>query len=443
MTRVLILARFFPPIGGAGVHRALGSVRHLPRHGIAPVVVTGPVPRMPRNRWEPLDPGLLARVPPGAEVHRLEGPEPNIDLSRLGRALARRPPLVRWWVDESARVGVRVGGSADVVLASCAPYETALAAARAARELGLPWVADLDDPWALDEMRVPASALHRSLDLRRMRRALAGAAAIVTSAPEAARRLRHAMPELASRVTAVPIGYEPSDFAEPVEPPADGVFRILHLGSLHTDFGLELRRTRRRRRLLGGDVPGLDVMTRTHVVAVEALEGLLRAEPSLRGRVELLLAGELTAADRAAAAGRPFVRELGVRSYDEATRLARSADLLFLPMHDLPAGHRAGLIPYKTYDYLGARRPILAAVPDGDVRDLLAPLPQATLVRPGDVDGMMQALRRRIATGRERDAAPPPAYERARCVAAIAEVLEAATTVRRRNSDSLVKEPWR
>ena len=50
----------------------------------------------------------------------------------------------------------------------------------------------------------------------------------------------------------------------------------------------------------------------------------------------------------------------------------RSADLLFLPMHDLPPGARAGLIPYKTYEYLAAGRPILAAVPDGDVRDMLA-----------------------------------------------------------------------
>ena len=51
--------------------------------------------------------------------------------------------------------------------------------------------------------------------------------------------------------------------------------------------------------------------------------------------------------------------------------LMRSADLLFLPMHDLPPGRRAGLVPQKTYEYLAARRPILAAVPDGDARDLL------------------------------------------------------------------------
>jgi hypothetical protein len=429
-----MLARFFPPIGGAGVHRTLGSVHHLPRHGYEPVVVTGPAQQAPRNRWEPTDLDLLARVPADAEIHRLPATEPSQDVSRVGRLLAVRPPLVRWWIEESARVGSRVGRDADVILASCAPYETAFAAARVARELGLPWIADLEDAWALDEMRVPPSALHRSLDVRRMRRALASASAIVMTAPEAALRVRRAMPELASRVTGVPIGFERSDFRVPARAAADEVFRIVHTGSMHTDFGGHLRRTRVRRRILGGSVPGLDVLTRSHVFLVEAIERLLREEPSLEGRIELQLAGDLTPSDRAVSERHEFVRELGLRSYDETVRLLRGADLLFLPMHNVPDGVRAGLIPYKTYDYLGAQRPILAAVPDGDVRDMLGMLPNATLVRPDDVDAMTGALRERLAAkraaagGREPDVAAPAAYERRQSVAQIAGVLDAVRT---------------
>jgi uncharacterized protein YbjT (DUF2867 family) len=60
------------------------------------------------------------------------------------------------------------------------------------------------------------------------------------------------------------------------------------------------------------------------------------------------------------------------------------------------------------------------------VRDLLAPLPGASVVRPRDVDAMADALRRRIAAGREPDLTPPAAYERARCVATIAQILDDA-----------------
>jgi hypothetical protein len=65
-------------------------------------------------------------------------------------------------------------------------------------------------------------------------------------------------------------------------------------------------------------------------------------------------------------------------------------------MHDLPPGTRAGLVPGKAYDYLGARRPILAAVPDGDAREFLAAAGNATLCRPADVDALARAIRDEI-----------------------------------------------
>ena len=436
MPRVLIVARHFPPIGGAGVHRTVGSVRHLPASGYEPVLVTGPGQQ--RGRWDAHDPALLARVPAQAEIHRVPGPEPAGPTGAAAR-LARLSPApdrwVSWWIDEAVRLGRDVGAGADVVLTSCAPYETAFAGARLARELGVPWVADLEDPWALDEMRLHPTGLHRAAELRRMRAALASASAIVMAAPEAAARLRRAAPELSGAiVTGIPIGFEPDDFAPGVAPAPragrDGVFRIVHTGSMHTDFGRRLRRTRARRRLLGGTTPGLDILTRSHVFLVEAIERLLAERPALRGRVELQLAGALTEGDLAVAEGRGFVRPIGLLPHRETIALMRSADLLFLPMHDLPEGERAGLIPYKTFEYLAAERPLLAAVPDGDVRDMLAPLEHVTLVRPGDVAAMTAALRRAVDAGpveRVADGLGSPALrplERGACVAEIARVLD-------------------
>jgi glycosyltransferase involved in cell wall biosynthesis len=263
-----------------------------------------------------------------------------------------------------------------------------------------------------------------------MRRALAGAAAIVMAAPEAAARVCHSFPELADRVvTGIPIGFEPADFDVAPAGRRDGVFRIVHTGSMHTDFGRRLRATRTRRRLLGGTFPGVDFLTRSHVFILEAIEVLLREQPSLRGRIELHLAGDLTAGDRAIAERHDFVRMPALLPHRETVALMRSADLLFLPMQNLPEGVRAGLIPYKTYEYLAAGRPILAAVPDGDVRDMLGGVGHATLVRPDDVEAMTSALRGRIAAavaagGREPDAQAPAVYERSRCVEQIAAVLD-------------------
>ena len=437
--RVLMLARHFPPIGGAGVHRSIGYLRHLPEHGYEPVVVTGS--DAGADRWNPEDRTLLDQLPPGAEIHRLYVPEPSgFDgwRARRDRWLGRSQPWAQTWVDNAVEAGLVLGRDADLILASCVPYETAEAGARLSAALGMPWIADLEDPWALDEMRVHATALHRRHDLKRMRRALATASAVVMSAPEAALRVRAAMPELAHRpVVGVPIGFEPDSFDASGPPARDGdAFRIVHTGSLHTELGEAHRRSRPLRRLLGGSSLDVDILTRSHVFLMEAIEQLEESEPALAGRIELHLAGGLTPGDRALADGRPFVHDHGLLGHGETIALMRSADLLFLPMHDLPEGKRAGLIPYKTYEYLATGRPVLAAVPDGDVRDLLAPLEQASVCRPSDVRAMAADIRARATGARQvavSDRVSPVVreLERRRLVARIAPVF-----------DEVVGTPW-
>ena len=170
---------------------------------------------------------------------------------------------------------------------------------------------------------------------------------------------------------------------------------------------------------------GLDILTRSHVFLLQAIERLLATEPHLRGRVELCLAGALTPGDIAVAERHDFVRLHGLLPHSDTVALMRSADLLFLPMQALPAGTRASVIPYKTYEYLATRRPILAAVPDGDVRDMLAPLDHVAVVRPADVDGMFAALQQRVgALSCAADHLGGLAFERRTCVARIAEVLD-------------------
>ena len=116
----------------------------------------------------------------------------------------------------------------------------------------------------------------------------------------------------------------------------------------------------------------------------------------------------------------------------------RGADLLFLPMHNLPSGYRARIVPGKTYEYLASGRPILAAVPDGDARDLLERAGTAFLTRPDDVDAMsaviVDAVRRR---DRQTRPAPDPellaGYERRKLTRRLAELFDGVIAVTRRN----------
>jgi hypothetical protein len=64
----------------------------------------------------------------------------------------------------------------------------------------------------------------------------------------------------------------------------------------------------------------------------------------------------------------------------------RLADLLFLTTED------AWSIPSRTYEYLAAGRPILAAVPDGDASEFLEHAGTAFVCGPSDVKGMAGAI---------------------------------------------------
>ena len=396
-------------------------------------MVTGP--NTAGAEWAPPDESLAAAVPAGTRVVRALGPEPARGRgwrARATRWLRLRPPFARWWVDAAVRAGRTAAADVDVdlIYASMSPFETADAAARLSRELGKPWIADLRDPWALDDWLVYPTRVHRRLELRRMRAALASADAVVMNTPEAAAQVRRRIPELAAKpVYTITNGFDGADFDGTAPPRRDGAFRIVHAGFVHVRDDRSHRPAMILRQLLGGAVRGLDAGTRSHVYLLQAVKDVLARRPDLTGRLEVHLAGILSEADRAVP-GFELVTAHGYLPHDETVALLRSADLLFLPMHELPEGRRARIIPGKTYEYLAARRPILAAVPDGDVRDLLTEAGNGFVVRPKDVKGMARVI---VAEADRALAGEPPRgpsedvlrrYERRELTARLAEVFE-------------------
>ena len=410
MKTVLFLSYYFPPLGGAGAQRPLKMVRYLERNGYRSRVLTGPGPVA--DRWAPIDETLGIEVPEQAEIHRLPGPEPLASGGWRGRGerwLTVRSPWEAWWIDGAVEQGLVLAPATDLIYAWMQPYVSAHSAARLSSETGLPWVADLGDPWALDEMMVYPSRFHRRRELRLMRRLLGSASAIVMSTPEAARQLVEHIPELAAKpVIVIPNGFDGADFTTPAKTRDDHRFRIVHTGYLHTQLGSQQRRGARARRILGGTINDVDIYTRSHVFLLQAVERVRASDPELAAPVEIHLAGVLTDSDRVVAGESQLVHLHGYVTHAESIDLMRTADLLFLPMQNLPPGTRATIVPGKTYEYLASGTPILAAVPDGDARNILAAAGNASIARPDDVEGMAEALREHLRRFRDAKTAPSP-----------------------------------
>ena len=398
MTKAVFIAYYFPPVGGAGVQRIQKFVRYLPHEGFLPIVVAGPLHS--EGRWSPQDSTLLKEIPPEVQIHRVAGPVPAAATKwkrRRQTLLAQPTSFGCWWVESATRAAIAAASDSRFVLATMPPFENAIVADAVSQKLGIPWVADLRDPWAVDEIQVYPTWLHRKIELRRMETLLSGAALVVMNTPEAVNALRREIPRLSDKnIISICNGFDSEDFETVVPARTDRKFRIVHAGSLLTETGLRSRE-QKIHRLLGGVRKGVDVLTRSPTILVDAITRWCERRPEIQADLEVAFAGNASGKDQSAAYSPVMAnvtRFLGYLPHAASVELVRTADLLFLPMHNLRAANRATTAPGKTYEYMAAAQPILAAVPDGDAHDFLRQCGTAHICRPDDAEHMIRILDR-------------------------------------------------
>lgn len=397
--KILFLVYYFPPIGGGGVQRTIKFLKYLPEFGFSPVVVTGP---SIGGQWSPLDKTLsdqLKLMPPPFRIQN-SYKEPSRIVHKLRKLLALKTPFAEWWFKGSVGLIKEILSreKIDLIYCSMSPFASALIGNYFRKEYGIRWIADLRDPWALDEMQIYPSFLHRKVELKKMRKLLWSASGIIMNTPEAAKRLNQAFPEFQDkRIICITNGYDSEDFVSlsSVNRRRDK-FRIVHTGSLHTRLGLQLRRRRMLYNITGGSIAGLDILSRSHFFILQAIEKWLKFSQELLEKIELVLVGALSYTDKRIIweSGLPhkLVKSPGYLSYSQNISLMMDADLLFLPMHNLPNSVRATIVPGKTYEYMATGNPILAAVPEGDAKDFLQKCGTAFICKPNDVRGMVEIM---------------------------------------------------
>jgi glycosyltransferase involved in cell wall biosynthesis len=382
--RVLILAYFFPPLAGGGVHRVLSFTRHLPEAGWDCTIVCAGAD----DYWV-RDPSLVPRVPAATEVLRVPGGTPLAAWMRLRRprdnasrarrpargfALARRiadltliPDPYIGWARHATRVArERIArGDIDALLTSSPPDSAHLAGLELARVTGLPWVADFRDPWIGAHFLRPPTPWHARRQHALERTVVTGADLVLAASRTHLDDLRALSPR---RLELLENGYEP---AAPVTPRRDGRFTIVFTGTL-----FHMRQTG---------------------VFLESLARWLACDPPARSRVRVVLAGpyEQDQAGHARRLGLDGVVEFpGSLSHDETRALQSGADLLLLWKPDGP-GYRT-MVPGKLYEYLDSGRPLLAIVPAGDETARMTADAGGERIDPGDGVAITRSLERRF-----------------------------------------------
>ncbi len=386
-------------MGGAGVQRSAKFIKYLPSLGWVPHVLTSEIASS--SRWTPDDRSLLADVPKSVPINRAAPLKVSAAAPRRKRTEAR--------IDALIALGHEIirNHRPQLIFVTMSPFADAQVAARLSMLHKIPWVADLRDPWALDEFQVYSTRWHRLVERQRMRYALRTATRIIMNTPEASRRFRRVFPDLGTKLApAITNGYDVSDFGERIDSgPSFEKFTIIHSGYFHAEMGMRQKNKAMQYRILGRIEPGVELLPRSHYHLLAALERILQRDPALSDRLQVICLGSATETDQAlvneSGVSRLF-RFTGYLPHSECVKYVRNADLLFLPMHKLPLGVRATIVPGKTYEYMASHRPILATVPEGDARDYVSRYGVGRVGRPGDVDFLEESLKDMISGQRMR-----------------------------------------
>src|SRR4051794_14989412 len=238
MRRVLIVAYYFPPLGGAGSLRVSGLATHLPEYGWEPTVLA------PRN-------GAYYRDPQIPFPERQGIRTPSIELSRTGKRLLRaggtdlvaaEPDRARVAVRSAARAALyfpdaQVGWYApamvtarralrerhfDAIFSSSFPITAHLVARGLHRRMRIPWIAEFRDPWSALRASQGAPATRAA----RLERSLARESASVAMTSPSWAALHGRL--WGREVVVIPHGHSGSN---PSSAPPDDDFVIGYLGS--------------------------------------------------------------------------------------------------------------------------------------------------------------------------------------------------------------------
>jgi len=379
--RVLLIAFHFPPLNvSSGLQRPLSLARYLPRHDWEPVVLTAST-----RAYEAIDPSSVAALPAGLEVVRAPALDAARHLAVRGWYPGRLGIPDRWgtWFLGAVPAGLAlIRRFRPDVIWSTYPLATAHRIGLALhRATGLPWVADFRDPMVeqIDGEWFPADARLRSARLK-IERSVARRATVATFCTDTARRIyleRHAgsLPAGAGgqATEVIANGFDPEPFDALASAPAPVAgsrpLTLVHSGTLY---------------------PGPDRDPGAFLAALCEL----RQRGVLPAGLRVVL--RATGFD---ATYRPLISQLGLDdvvelapaiSYRAALREILDADGLLLFQ-----GHTSNpAVPGKVYEYLRARRPILALVDaGGETAALLRGAGVGTLLPIDDAP--------RIATGLE------------------------------------------
>ena len=367
MKKVLIITYYWPPAGGPGVQRWLKFVKYLPEFDVEHIVY------IPENPHYPIqDTSLMAEIPQGVSIYkhkifepyRLAGLLSSKKTKRISSGIIKTknpsvlekamlwirgnffiPDARKFWVGPSVKFlsELIVKEQIETIITTGPPHSVHLIGQQLKVKHNVKWVTDFRDPWTSigyhKKLRLSAVSQKKH---KKLERSVLNAAdqLIVTS-----ETTKKEFEQITNKPIAVITNGYDTGFKGKVD--IDKSFTIAHVGSLLTGRNPEnlwraLSQLASENAVFRNELQ-LDFLG---VVSQDVMESL--------NRYELM----------------PYVKLKGYVSHAQAVRRQQGAQVLLLV--EIDSEETAGIIPGKIFEYMAAKRPILAIGPKNwEVRNLI------------------------------------------------------------------------
>ncbi|MBZ0202448.1 MAG: glycosyltransferase [Ignavibacteria bacterium] len=383
MKKVLVITYDFPPIGKGNVLRPLKFSKYFYRYDWEPIILTStPKTYFFRDNFllqEAEKLRLKVYRTPGSSNNLLTGRKlkelPNESTRILKRNIARFrkfPDEHKSWISKAVKLGSEIIESNNIeIIYATGPSFTAFAAAGELKEkYKIPLVIDYQDSWLHSSTSYHPMGVHRMRNMKMEQDVIRVTDEIITIN----RRIKEYLIEeyeylKHEDVNIINHGYDEDDYKEAAKTqlPEKPKMRFTNVGGF------------------------FDLITPRYFF--EALKIVFEKNPGLRGKIEACFIGGLSRENLKLIQKYNISDSIlnpGYLSHLDAIRYMLSSDVLWFMI-----GEGAGdevVSPIRLAEYFGARKPILAAIPDGASRQLLRDYDAVRICEPDEPEEIAELI---------------------------------------------------
>lgn len=368
--RALLIAFYFPPIGGAGVQRPLKFAKYLPEFGWDVSVLT-----VDADKSSVRDESFARDIDERLTIDRAPMVGASFPYSLFVKAgLKTLPSLIdQWLFVPDNKIGWLIfaleraativeSRKIDIIWTTSPPFSSHLIGWMVKKMTGVKWVADFRTEWSTGPYRHFPTPLHRLLHRSMERMVVNSADAVVTLSPPHTDIYREADRHCRSKYHTIENGYDEEDMSGPVaeKPPK---FRIMYTGATY--------------------------QYQNPWTFLDAVGEIVRRRLIPDDRWEIVFVGNLWEARERILAAAPNIRIEPYLPHKDICRYQRQSHLLFFELGAPLTRH----LPGKIYEYMRSGTPVLAIAPvESIAAERIKRSQTGSVVPPGDVAAVRDAI---------------------------------------------------